>query len=126
MKGKAKDTNLKTGVFDIVYNLAVDNDKGQYLFGDLLLKRNYQNGLPNFQSNVKLSGTALPKNVEGNFEYNGSKGKAGNYKISGSYGSDSYFKINGDYDVDTSENYAYNGKVNGELKTPKVGVSIIF
>lgn len=124
MKGTAKDTNLKTNVFDIEYNLAADDSNGKNLNGDLTLKRNYQNGLPILKGNSKVSGSLLPNPLEGSFEYNGGKGQAGSYKVKGSYGADTYFKIDGDYDVDTSENYAYNGKISGELKVPKVAVSL--
>lgn len=126
LKGTAKDTNLKAGVFDIVYNLAADDSNGKNLSGDLSLKRSYQNGLPYLQSNAKLYGSVLPNPLEGNFEYNGGKGQSGNYKVKGSYGSDTYFKVDGDYNVDTSENYAYDGKFSGELKAPKLAVSVLF
>lgn len=119
LKGTAKDTNVKSGVYDVVYNLAADDSNGKNINGDLVVKRNYKNGYPFYQSNVKVYGSVLENPIEGNFEYNTAKGQSGDYKIKGSYGSDTYFTVNGDYDIDTSENYAYSGKLGGEVKIPR-------
>lgn len=120
LKGTAKDTNVKASIFDLIYNLAVDDSNGKNLNADLILKRNYQNGYPFYQSNGKIYGSLLANQLDGSVEYNAGKGQSGNYKLKGSYGSDTYFKLDGDYDVDTSENYVYDGKVAGELKIPRV------
>lgn len=119
-KGTAKDTNVKAGIYDVIYNLAVDDSNGKNLNGDLVLKANYQNGYPFYRSNAKIYGSLLTNPLDGNVEYNAGKGQSGNYKVKGSYGPDTYFKLDGDYNIDTTENYAYEGKIDGELKIPRV------
>lgn len=125
LKGTAKDTNLKAGVFDIVYNLAADDSNGKNLNGDLVLKKNFQDGVPAYQSTAKVYGSVLPNPIESDFEFVG-RALAAKYRTKTSYGSDTYFKLDGVFDVDLTEKYYYNEKFNGELKIPRVAVSIPF